>query len=138
MVVRAKRHSISMAHTNKKDTFPKMDGDAELQPVTLNRRPTKSEYHSPKGSWIPKDNWARVALLFSFAQLLVCGGLELWIAITHYDFVTTPGLAVTKLEKLNGEAIFAYHVLFIFAQLFQLVLIGDAVSEFFYYSHDRY
>lgn len=103
-----------------------MDGDAELQPVTLNRRGTAKEQKST--GWIPKDNWAKVALLFSFAQFLVCGGLELWIAITHYDFVDSPGLPVTNLEKLNGEAIFAYHVLFMFAQLFQLVLIGDAVS----------
>jgi hypothetical protein len=104
-----------------------MDGDAPLQPVTLNRRGSTKQ--KPVG-WIPKDHWARIALLTSFAQFLIIGGLELYIAFEHYGFVeSTQNVAgVTQTMRRNGEAIAAYHALFIAAQLFQLVLLTDAVS----------
>jgi hypothetical protein len=106
-----------------------MDGDGALQPVTLGRRNTIKQ----KTGWIPKDKWAKFALFFSLLQCILATGLELYITIKSKEsidsFKFNTALESDRMILDSGNAITAYHALFIAAQLFQLILIGDALMQ---------
>jgi hypothetical protein len=106
-----------------------MDGDGPLQPVTLGRRNSTKQ----KTGWIPKDKWAKFALGFSLLQFVIATCLELYITIKSKDaidgFRFNDLVEKDRMIRQNGTAITAYHALFIAAQLFQLILIGDALMQ---------
>jgi hypothetical protein len=104
-----------------------MDSEGALQPVTLGRNISRKQ--KPIG-WIPKNEWAKIALLVSLIQCILASGIELFIAVSHNNYVsdlTTNGSLTTE-QEAQGNAIVVYHVLFIASQFFQLILIADAVS----------
>lgn len=104
-----------------------MDSEGALQPVTLGRNLSRKQ--KPIG-WIPKNEWAKIALLVSLVQCILASGIELYIAVSHNNYVadlTTSGFLTTE-QEAQGNAIVVYHVLFIASQFFQLILIADAVS----------
>jgi hypothetical protein len=106
-----------------------MDSEGALQPVTLGRSLIKEE-QKPIG-WIPANQWARLALVFSIIQCVVASALELFIAVTHRNFVDSLTLILKIETRAIGAAIIAYHALFIASQFFQLILLFDAVSYLF-------
>lgn len=107
--------------------FSEMDSEGALQPVTLGRN--LSRKHHKSVGWIPENRYARNALFFSILQCIIAGALEIYIAIMHRSFVDS--LNVLPSTKAIGEAIIAYHSIFIISQFFQLILLYDAVSVCF-------
>ncbi|KAI8912710.1 hypothetical protein EDD86DRAFT_269239 [Gorgonomyces haynaldii] len=108
-----------------------MDFDAPLRP----RENTFYVEHKEKRSWIPKEFWAKVALCWSFAQLCLSCGVEIAISYGFYDYMSklqtlnplfesTPSL---NLVFRSADAIKIYHFIFMAAQVFQFVLLYDAV-----------
>lgn len=103
-----------------------MDSEGALQPVTLRRNLSRKD-QQPIG-WIPKNQIAKNALLLSIIQCIVASAIELYIAIVHRNFVNSEETVLLPETKAIGEAIIAYHALFILSQIFQLILLFDAVS----------
>lgn len=115
-----------------------MDGDEPLERVTLGRNPSRKQV---KSSYIPKNIWAKYALYWSILQLVVSCAIEIYISITHRQYVADVSSAIgsvvsrdgglttwTSVQK-NGEAITVYHALFMAAQFFQLLLLADALMQ---------
>ncbi|KAI9104096.1 hypothetical protein DFS34DRAFT_306313 [Phlyctochytrium arcticum] len=110
---------------------------------TLQRIPTGSftfPDHAPaqpiNRSWrsrmIPKDRWAKFAIVWTTSQLVIVFLAECAIAKIHSDYRKTLESsaidAEVKRELIpNVSALTIYHVLFIFAQFFQWILAADAV-----------
>ncbi|KAI9362086.1 hypothetical protein DFJ73DRAFT_813374 [Zopfochytrium polystomum] len=89
---------------------------------------------SQPGLIIPKDNWARMALLWSLLQLLGLLALESWVMHEHLneynDLVFLEEASdIDELNLIvgNARAITVYLALFMAAQLFQLYLSFDAI-----------
>ncbi|KAJ3011351.1 hypothetical protein HKX48_006881 [Thoreauomyces humboldtii] len=93
-------------------------------------------------SWIsrliPKDRWAKVAIIWSLVQFFPIVLAECIIAKEHSQYraelqlVPTINVTGTQADNLklliaNARALTVYHALFIVAQAFQLVLVADAV-----------
>ncbi|KAI8924831.1 hypothetical protein BC831DRAFT_463371 [Entophlyctis helioformis] len=95
-------------------------------------------------SWIPSDPWARTAIGWSLAQLLLVGILEVVLAANHSAYVadignqkpgwpsvpaigSSPGYPSKDLIYNNGRAITVYHGLFVCGLVFQFVMAYDAI-----------
>jgi hypothetical protein len=106
-----------------------MDGDGPLQPVTLGRNKSKSlQTHG----WIPKNKWAKFALMISILQFVVAASIEMIITIQSRSFIEGFPFSASDIDKRakgQGQAITAYHAMFLAAQLFQLVLIADSLMQ---------
>ncbi|KAJ3273621.1 hypothetical protein HDV01_004230 [Terramyces sp. JEL0728] len=130
-----------------------MDGDGPLERVTLERN-RSSNANQQKQAWIPQNRWAKLALLVSFVQFVVVSAIELYIMVGYRGFLdnlfgnysTIPATTATPdnitlyprdqqfnytvhKDYMNGAAITVYHGLLIGAQLFQLILIADALFQ---------
>lgn len=104
-----------------------MNGDFPLQPVTLGRQNSQK----PKTGWIPKNKWSKLALAISVVQCTIASIIEIYIAVTHRNFVSSIDTTALFTQEIrnNGTAITAYHALFIASQLFQLILMFDAIAQ---------
>ncbi|KAJ3151673.1 hypothetical protein HDU89_001721 [Geranomyces variabilis] len=110
---------------------------------SLQRIPSGSEagfnHHSQahttwRSRLTPRDRWAKAAIAWATVQLVVIIFLEAIVAKKHSDYHhdlekaterTTD--AVRTALVANANALTIYHALFIVAQAFQWVLVGDAV-----------
>ncbi|KAJ3320447.1 hypothetical protein HDV06_005270 [Boothiomyces sp. JEL0866] len=128
-----------------------MDGDGPLERVTLERN-RSSHATQAKQAWIPQNRWAKLALLISFVQFVIVSAIELYIMIGFRGFLddlfgnyssilakpnsTIPSVqmeynfnSTVHQDYMSGAAITVYHGLLIGAQLFQLILIADALFQ---------
>jgi len=112
-----------------------MDTSGHIEPVPQTLRRASINHDGRKGSFIPKDQWARYALGWSIAQLIISVAIEIYIALKHRQHVSDVSAAIDpntnglSVVIKNGEAITIYHALFIAAQFFQLVLLWDALYQ---------
>ncbi|KAI8825647.1 uncharacterized protein EV422DRAFT_135073 [Fimicolochytrium jonesii] len=88
--------------------------------------------HKRSGKWIPKDPWAKAAVIWATVQLLIIVLLEAIVLKKHADNNDQLKLALgqDKNAIANASALTIYHALFMVAQVFQWVLAADAVHTY--------
>ncbi|KAI8899604.1 hypothetical protein BC833DRAFT_585229 [Globomyces pollinis-pini] len=102
-----------------------MDGDGILQPVTLSRHNSTSP---KKQSFIPRNHWAKLALGVAFAQCIIACILEFYILITNQSYLASIDFP-NPIDKGKATALLGYYILFLVAQVYQLLLLMDALMQ---------